>query len=240
MPALPQRQDLVWLRSAAWHALADAQCGPGADERSAVLRRWARRRLPAVVTAQAGAGPGELLLGVPAPPGWGRQRLALRVPLADVARVGAFPAAARLAQGMPGPAGAALRHLAARLVALGAVARVFGSHGWQWLSALPCVHAGSDLDLLVDVADAQQADAAAALMAAPMPIPMAEALPARPRLDGELRFADGSAVAWREWLVWRQGRGGTQLLVRHRAGAALHADLAWLTEHRRAPPAAQA
>jgi phosphoribosyl-dephospho-CoA transferase len=40
------------------------------------------------------------------------------------------------------------------------------------------------------------------------------------RLDGELMFADGGAVAWREWAAWRTGRCRT-LLVKRLHGAAL-------------------
>ena len=37
---------------------------------------------------------------------------------------------------------------------------------------------------------------------------------AEPRLDGELRFPDGAAVAWREWEAWRAGRSRAVLVKR--------------------------
>ncbi len=48
-----------------------------------------------------------------------------------------------------------------------------------------------------------------------------------PRLDGELSFPDGSAVAWREWVAWRSGRVSA-ILVKRLCGVALEAGSAWL------------
>ena len=49
---------------------------------------------------------------------------------------------------------------------------------------------------------------------------------ARPRLDGELVFDDGAAVAWREWIEWRAGRARA-VLVKRLHGVALQRDAAW-------------
>ena len=98
--------------------------------------------------------------------------------------------------------------------------RVYGSHGWQCLTGLEHVHQGSDLDLLVPVHNAACADAAVrnlACFAAPM------------RLDGELIFPDGSAVAWREWQLWRSGQVA-QLLVKRNRSVALAAESGWLAQ----------
>ena len=43
---------------------------------------------------------------------------------------------------------------------------------------------------------------------------------AGPRLDGELLFPDGAAIAWREWSDYRQGRA-SQVLVKRLRGVAL-------------------
>jgi len=42
----------------------------------------------------------------------------------------------------------------------------------------------------------------------------------RPRLDGELVFDGGHAVAWREWLSWRAG-GTKTMLIKHLEGSSL-------------------
>ena len=39
-------------------------------------------------------------------------------------------------------------------------------------------------------------------------------------------FADGTAVAWREWIEWRAGRTRA-VLVKRLTGAALRLDIAW-------------
>src|SRR5262249_2658619 len=109
----------------------------------------------------------------------------------------------------------AWRTLCRELEACGARARVQGSYGWQHVTGLDHVHAASDIDHWISVADAQQADAAAARLQC--------FRPTRPRLAGELVFATGYAVAWREWLAWRAGRGRA-LLVKHLFGSELSED----------------
>jgi phosphoribosyl-dephospho-CoA transferase len=59
------------------------------------------------------------------------------------------------------------------------------------------VRPSSDLDLRVAVPDRATAAAVArALNALQLPI----------RVDGELAFPDGSAIAWREYLQWVEGK----------------------------------
>ena len=137
----------------------------------------------------------------------------------------------------PGLRPAAMR-LDQALAAAGASARVYGSFGWQHLTGLGYLHPGSDLDLLVRVRDAAGADVALAALqeAAAAFAPHAEPpggsrladaaggeIPLAPRLDGELAFDDGRAVAWREWATWRDGRA-RQVLVKTSSGAYLEPD----------------
>jgi phosphoribosyl-dephospho-CoA transferase len=49
---------------------------------------------------------------------------------------------------------------------------------------------------------------------------------AAPRLDGELLFGDGAAVAWREWIEWRAGRARA-VLVKRLDGVSLQRDATW-------------
>jgi phosphoribosyl-dephospho-CoA transferase len=213
-----QRHGLVWLNAAAWQAVLSGRDDepPATGEALACLRHWACERLPLVVTRQpvAPADPAPLItLGLAAPTRWGRQRLFVRVPPAAVQRLGAFPLAAAITPTLPSAAQADWRALDAALQAAGIAARVYGSHGWQQLCGLACVRVGrSDVDLLLPCSSPAQADAAVALLAG--------AAPALPRLDGEIAFVDGAAVAWREWADWRSG-AVRQVLVKRLQGACL-------------------
>jgi len=126
---------------------------------------------------------------------------------AQVERFGEFPSIEALRPTLP----RAWQALCASLAALRAPARVHGSHGWQLLSGLAYVHATSDIDLCCAVDDAAHADAVASAL---------QDFRAAARLDGELCFPDGRAVAWREWQAWRAGRCRA-LLVRTLNGASL-------------------
>lgn len=211
--ALPlQRHGLVWPDEAGWRELL-AQTDPADGPARDCLAAWAGGDWPLVVTRQPetlalpapmgdpdhGPGPAPAVaLGLPAPLRWQRRRLALRLPLARLRARSHFPDAEAAADLLPPAAVPAWRRLCAALRAQGARARVHGSHGWQLLTGQAYLHAGSDIDLCIAVADAGHADAAAALLHAHAP-----ALPCR--LDGELILPDGRAYAWREWRAWRAG-----------------------------------
>ncbi len=227
-----QRHQLVRLNAAGWQAVlaGHADEPPWTDRARDCLQHWATHGWPLVVTRQPpartstqtgdGATPPTLLtLGLAAPLRWGRQRLFVRVAASAVQRVGAFPLAADMADALPAATQTDWRSLCTALQAAGVTARVYGSHGWQALSGLACVREGtSDIDLLLPCATPEQADAVAALLAR---------APARlPRIDGECIFADGAAVAWREWAAWRAG-ATRQVLVKRLHGAALEDAGAW-------------
>jgi phosphoribosyl-dephospho-CoA transferase len=194
------RHQLVHLSDAGWQ---DVLARPWDETAAECLQHWAGARLPLVITRQVsghgGVRESELALGLAAPVCWQRRRIALSVRPADVAWFDEFPLADRLAAALPAAAREAWRQLCGSLAKAGATARVYGSHGWQLVSGLPCVRAGSDVDLWLAVPDAAQADAAVAVL---------DGFGAEraPRLDGELVFPDGRAVAWREWQHWRAGR----------------------------------
>ncbi len=231
-----QRHQLVWLNAAAWQAVlaGPADEPPWTDAARACLQHWAARGLPLVVTRQPvvptstrtgdGAPSSALLtLGLAAPLDWDRQRLFVRVAAAAVQRVGTFPLAADITSALPAAVRADWRALCDALQAAGITARVYGSHGWQALSGLACVREGvSDIDLLLPCASPEQADAATALLA--------RAADTLPRIDGECMFADGAAVAWREWAAWRAGAGAgavRQVLVKRLHGAVLEGASTW-------------
>jgi len=214
-----RRQQLVRVSDAGWSVLS---ARPWDDVARACLDHWAAQRLPLVVTRQA-ADPSEglLALGLPAPLQWQRRRLALRLPLSSVLDVDDFPTADSIVDLLPAPMHRAWLGVVGTLVDLGAAPRVHGSFGWQRLTGLHYLHAGSDIDLCLSASGAATADAiVAVLQRAPF---------ATPRLDGELVFPDGSAVAWREWLQWR-ARRVDRILVKRLHGVAMEAEDAWLGE----------
>lgn len=227
MPPL-RRHQLAYLTAQGWQAALETERDAQALEG---LRHWAAHGLPLVVTRQPlplQADRPHVHLGLCAPAAWGRRLLSLRVPAAAIAWFSEFPLLADALQVLPRGARAALAPLADALQAHGQRAHAYGSVGWQQVSTQRYLHARSDLDLWLPVAHALEADAAAALLL--------RHAPARPRVDGELVFPDGGAVAWREWAAWRAGQSRA-LLVKRLHGAALEAALpaGWM-----APPLAQA
>jgi phosphoribosyl-dephospho-CoA transferase len=209
-----RRHMLAYLDAEGWRVLLDADWD---DMARACLRHWSAHDLPLVVARQRladGAGAHRLALGLSAPEQWGRRRLALQVAPARIARFGEFPLLGEVLDELPAAARPVLHELDIALAGHGLRARAYGSAGWQRLSGLRHLHAGSDLDLWLGVATADAADQAVAALQ--------RHAPAGLRLDGELVFADGGAVAWREWQAWREGRCGA-LLVKRLHGARLEA-----------------
>lgn len=200
-----RRHQLVRLNHQGWqHALAQA---PDSEAR-ACMAHWAGHGLPVVVARQRVATTGECAVGLPAPANWGRRRLAFQVALSGVAYFDAFPAARQVAGLLPKRVRAAWLGLCTELGQAGVQSRVYGSHGWQYLTGLDHLRPGSDVDLLLAVDGPAQADHAVALL-------LAHALVyPRPKLDGELVFGNGAAVAWREWMAWRSGTVNAVLVKR--------------------------
>jgi phosphoribosyl-dephospho-CoA transferase len=194
------RNQLVWLHDHAWERLA-AQ--PRDASAHATLAYWQQHRLPLVVCRQAACLPTQRIsVGLAAPRSWATSKLALDLAPEDIRAHGDFPSLQQVAQGTPWqPAAQALTEV------LGTPAHVYGSYGWQHLTGLDYVHAASDIDLSLPVADAATAQAVVALLdAAPLPL----------RIDGELVFAGGHAVAWREFARLLQGQTRSVLVkTRH-------------------------
>lgn len=235
-----RRHQLAWLHDAGWARLLDrvGERGPAGraaapldgalggspeatpdhapahDQAAACLRHWAAHRLPLIVTRQPEPrhtlDPHLVHLGLPAPDSLGQLRLRLQVEPRDLQLLDECPRAEAVVASLPAEARRAWLATCRRLDALGLEARVYGSHGWQALTALDHVRPRSDVDLWLAVRDVAQADAAAATLAT------FDA--SDPRLDGELMFPDGRAVHWREWQDWRQGRARAVLVkTLHRA-----------------------
>jgi phosphoribosyl-dephospho-CoA transferase len=207
----PHRNRLVWLTEAAW---AMALLRPWDAEALVTLRHWRLSELPLVVASNgASDSPDTISLGLPAPTQWGRRKYRLQVELQSVLRVGDFPLLADVVRSRE--AGDASPNELAALQRVQAVtpqnARVYGSYGWQCLTGMPYLRETSDLDLRIGVTDHIAARALVRTLAE-LELPF--------RLDGELAFSDGSAIAWREYWIWAQGRT-EQVLVKNRTSLAL-------------------
>lgn len=209
LPALLHRQQLVRLSAEGWARVREA---PDDDAVRDCLALWAAHGLPLVVTRQPPAPGDAIAVGLPAPARFRRRRIALSVAPGDVLFLDEFPPAEAVTRLLPRASVASWRALVATLALNGCRARVYGGFGWQALTRLPYVHAGSDLDLLLPVGAPAHADEVARLLAT--------AAWDGPRLDGELLFPDGAAIAWREWLDYRQGRA-SRVLVKRLRGVAL-------------------
>lgn len=182
-----RRHDLVYLdRDAAF----ETSCAATGDSLWQAARDWIAAGRP-LVAARQPAGGGLLQLGLSLPLKQQRKRLTIHVDRRAVARIDAPLTIARCCSRLPVAEADVLRRLAERAAACSARLGVFGSLAWEALSGEDYRHADSDIDLICDVETLPQFDAVlAALQQA------ADQLSCR--LDGEIRFPDGNAVAWRE------------------------------------------
>ena len=89
--------------------------------------------------------------------------------------------------------------------------RVFGSAAWQAQTGLVYLHERSDIDLLFEPKDMGEINTAIALF---------DRFERRTaiRLDGEIIFPGGDAVAWREWNC---AKSDGRVLAKSLTGAAL-------------------
>ena len=204
-----RRQQLIRLSGDGWSRVLDGAWD--ATARSC-LGLWAARGLPLVVTRQPSMERDRVATGLPAPARYRRRRLALSVEPRDVVSFDEFPPAEAVTRLLPRGVAASWRALLAMLAAADCAPRVYGGFGWQALTRMAYVHAESDLDLLLPVGSPAHADAVAQALAS--------TAWDGPRLDGELQFPDGGAIAWREWREHRQGRAA-RVLVKRLHGVAL-------------------
>lgn len=191
------RHELVWLTPAGWDA-AQAQAP------HAALTLWRTHDWPAVVRRhEQGVGTDRVCLGIPLPLSFGaRQRLAL---VADVKHVARRQPPLLLADALASAPPEWLAGLVALQRAATVDLRVFGSLAMQSLTGLAYLRPASDIDLLITPHCAAELDAGLTLLAE-----AASALP----LDGEIVFANGAAVAWKEYLAAR--RDDARVLVKSR------------------------
>lgn len=197
-----RRHDLAWVRPG---AAVRFLCGALDEALSAQVAAWIAVGRPLVVARQL-AGGSEALLGLTLPAAEGRRRVGCLVERADLLQVRRPLAIAKCLHRLADDVAAPLAALAERLAAAGVSAGVYGSLAWEALSGEGYRHPESDVDLICDVASIAQAEACLRLLA-----DGAAALPCG--LDGEIRFPDGCAVAWRE-LASAWGKANARVLVK--------------------------
>lgn len=183
-----RRHMLVWLSEA-----------PATDNASDTQRAhiWQALNRPFVVTRRRGDGP-EVGVGFcttdPAHPELRPRRVAARIAPSQIVRVARPPGLREIAEC---PAADTCRNSISKLLVAatreGVDIRVYGSWMWQALTGERHVHEQSDLDVLIDVASAKEADRAAAFLEE-------EETGGVLRIDGELSFARHGEVNWREYL----------------------------------------
>lgn len=182
------RHDLVWLTASGWDQLQAA----ASREHMAALAQWRTHDWPAVVRRrEPGMSASAVAVGLPLPPdAQGRKgRRAGVVDAAQIARSAAPLLLADAVRAAPSDWRAPLTALLAGSHHLPPL-RVFGSLAMQALTGQRYLSASSDLDLLATPDNVASLDAMVALLrrhGAQLP------------LDGEIVFAGGQAVAWKEW-----------------------------------------
>lgn len=204
-----QRHDRVYLRPG---AVFQFQCKQADPQLAARVMAWVALGRPLVAARQPADG-GGLLLGLTLPAAEGRRRLGCRVAAADVLRVEAPLAIPACLPRLDEARAVPLARLAAVLQAAGVRAGVYGSLAWECLSGEAYRHEQSDIDLICDLASPEALPhCLAALSEAEAALPCG--------LDGEIRFADGAAVAWKELRAALAG-DTAQVLVKSEADVQL-------------------
>ena len=185
-----RRHDLLRVEPRAWSGILAAH-----PQLAAVpeVVRWAARGWPLIVRRHLpGDDPALIPVGLPLPPASGKRRLAAQLSPADVRERLPAVTLRNVREEVPLSWRRTADALLAFAVETGVEPRVFGSLLWQHATGLPYLSAGSDLDLLWPVADAEKASRLVCGLAGierDSPV----------RCDGEILLPDGGGVQWREW-----------------------------------------
>jgi phosphoribosyl-dephospho-CoA transferase len=182
-----RRHDLVYLRP---EATFTTPCAESGNPFWLAARQWIARGRPLVAARQPASG-GPILLGLALPLHQARKRLSILVEADQIAEVRPALSIERCLPRLAAPTAERLLALATEIQSSGATLGVYGSLAWETLSGESYRHAASDIDLICDVATPEQYERALATFAH-------SAAQLACRLDGELRFPNGDAVAWAE------------------------------------------
>jgi phosphoribosyl-dephospho-CoA transferase len=186
-----RRHDLATIRPGASFRI---ECNDVAQDAEASVRDWIAGGLPLVVARQSrgqSGGTDQIAMGLTLPPNEGSLRIGCLLHSDDILQV--CPPTPLLAciPSLPLKLVMPLLALAQDLQSIGIEALVYGSLAWQTISGLEYLHAESDIDLLCEVGTPAQLPELIAMLKKTSSTLVR-------RLDGEIRFPDGSAVAWLE------------------------------------------
>ena len=193
------RHMLAYVAPDAWHGVI-------VGESDSVLLGWADKGWPTIIRRPDCSDTGDAIpLGLPLPPSMGKRRVAVHCERQAILRTAPPPRLQDAASAAPDE----WQITIAALLILDPLARCFGSLAWASLTGLPYLSDTSDLDLILNVADAPTADHVARELAI-----IADTAPMA--VDAELTTPSGSAVQWREW-----HSGAQTLVVKSMDGATL-------------------
>jgi len=209
---LLQRHTRVWPSAAGYASLA-SHCRDSAAR--AALGLWTAREWPLVVRRTDDdelRSDETIAVGLALPPSLGKRRLKLRLMRDGIAMHAAPLTLDNVAGAVSNPKfQRTLTPLARAAAREHMVLRLFGSAAWQAQTGLDYLHVDSDIDLLVEPSTSGELESAIALLErAQRDIAV--------RLDGEIVFPGGDAVAWREW---RDTKDGKRVIAKNVAGVAL-------------------
>jgi phosphoribosyl-dephospho-CoA transferase len=207
-----RRHDWVYLRRGSQPAFA-----PADDAALHFARDWVAQGGPLVAARQYEAG-GKLALGLSLPVEHVTRRLACAVDHADVVRSRNPLTVEEASHVLPAGDVDALHRFAEAVAGHALQVGVYGSTAWEAMSGLRYRHEASDVDVVCDVASSAGLSACLAAF-------KEGTRDLRSRLDGEIRFAGGRAVAWRELAEACAGTSGLVLVKGER-------DVALLSLHR--------
>jgi phosphoribosyl-dephospho-CoA transferase len=192
------RHTLIWpLASEHARIMAEARDEP----RRAALDLWRAHDWPLVVRRNDDIGMVSLdrvAAGLPLPPSHGKSRLALHLRCSGIARCEAPLALGAVARTLPPPWQRPLAALDDATRKAHVHLSVFGSAAWQAITGLDYLHDDSDLDLLFRPANVDEIDRVVSLYER-------WERETHRRIDGEILFSGGDAVAWREWAHAERG-----------------------------------
>ncbi|HBP28707.1 MAG TPA: malonate decarboxylase holo-[acyl-carrier-protein] synthase [Advenella kashmirensis] len=208
-----RRHDLAYLYPAAeYRLLSPVQC-PAAHD---ALQRWLQAQRPLVVARQSVAAGAQILLGLTLPPDAEPRRISVSVNPDAVSAIAPPLALAHCVNTCTAAVAAPLKRLLRQCKSHDIVVSVYGSLAWEALSGTTYRHDQSDIDLVCDIARAPQlACCIEALQLAQQALPCS--------LDGEIRFAGGAAVNWKELsqALLQPAQPTTRVVVKENAGVAL-------------------
>lgn len=209
---MPSRHSLVWLTAAGWQS-ALKQASTDARE---VIEKWHAADFPAVARQHEVDCPADLCcIGIAAPPDsvtGHKTRLPLRIARDHIRAVHLPATLTAILPALPPSWHVALGALDDALCAQGVKAQVFGSAALQATTGLAYLHRASDIDLLFHPASPSQLAGMLKTLTQ---------FKRTPRLDGEIIFPGGAAVAWKEWRQATRQSASARVLVKQHGGVSL-------------------